>query len=217
MDRLICGDVGFGKTEVAHPRGLRRGDVGGAGGGGRADDAAGAAALQDLRRAVPRACRIEVRPLSRFVVGQGGRARRARGWPKGTVDIVVGHPRGAGQAGEVREPRAAGHRRGAAFRGGAQGAAEGAALGHPRPDADRDADPAHAADGAVGGAGAVGDRDAADRPAGDPHLRQRVRHDDRARGAAARALPRRAGVLRRAAHRRPARDRGVPARARCRR
>ena len=40
------------------------------------------------------------------------------------------------------------------------------------------------------------DRDAPGRPAGDPHLRQRVRRDHRARGAAARALPRRAGVLR---------------------
>ena len=48
MDRLICGDVGFGKTEVADARGLRLGDQRQAGGHRRADHAARAPALQEL-------------------------------------------------------------------------------------------------------------------------------------------------------------------------
>ncbi len=54
MDRLICGDVGFGKTEVA----LRAAFVAAierqAGRRGGADHAAGAPAFQDLHRALPR-------------------------------------------------------------------------------------------------------------------------------------------------------------------
>ena len=49
MDRLICGDVGFGKTEVAMRAAFVAAHVGRAGGGDRADDAAGAPALQELR------------------------------------------------------------------------------------------------------------------------------------------------------------------------
>ena len=211
MDRLICGDVGFGKTEVA----LR---------------AAFVAAMSGMQVAVIapttllarqhfksfserfRGLPVRVRQLSRFVAREGGRGD-ARGAGRRHGRDRDRHARAAGEVGEVPRPRAAGDRRGAAFRRGAQGAAEGAALGRARADADRDADPAHAAAGAVGGARASADRDAAGRPAGDPHLRQRVRPGDGARGAAARALPRRAGVLRRAAHRRPRRGRGVPARA----
>ncbi len=53
MDRLICGDVGFGKTEVALRAGLRRGHVGQAGGRDRPDDPAGPPASPHLRRALP--------------------------------------------------------------------------------------------------------------------------------------------------------------------
>ena len=52
MDRLICGDVGFGKTEVALARGVHRGDGGQAGRRGGADDAPRAPALQDLQRSL---------------------------------------------------------------------------------------------------------------------------------------------------------------------
>ena len=57
MDRLICGDVGFGKTEVALAGEPARGACRQAGGGGGADHAARAPALQHLHRALPRACR----------------------------------------------------------------------------------------------------------------------------------------------------------------
>ena len=54
MDRLICGDVGFGKTEVALRAAFVDGDERQAGRGGGADHAAGAPAHQDLHRALPR-------------------------------------------------------------------------------------------------------------------------------------------------------------------
>ena len=47
MDRLICGDVGFGKTEVAMRAAFVAAMSRHAGRGDRADDAAGAPALQD--------------------------------------------------------------------------------------------------------------------------------------------------------------------------
>ena len=89
MDRLICGDVGFGKTEVA----LRAAFVAAMNGKQVAvvvpTTLAGAPALQDLHRALAR--------LS------GATSRRPRGsspppsWPRvkkgladGTIDIVVG-------------------------------------------------------------------------------------------------------------------------------
>ncbi|MEJ0000534.1 MAG: hypothetical protein WDO13_16070 [Verrucomicrobiota bacterium] len=52
MDRLICGDVGFGKTEVAIRCGLQGGAGGQAGGVPRADDDPGRAALEEPARAL---------------------------------------------------------------------------------------------------------------------------------------------------------------------
>ncbi|MCC5974057.1 MAG: transcription-repair coupling factor [Rubellimicrobium sp.] len=88
MDRLICGDVGFGKTEVA----IR---------------AAFVAAMSGVQVAIIapttllarqhyknfaerfRGFPIQVRPLSRFVSAKDAQATR-EGLTKGTVDIVVG-------------------------------------------------------------------------------------------------------------------------------
>ena len=88
MDRLICGDVGFGKTEVA----MR---------------AAFVAAMQGMQVAVIapttllarqhfqsfaerfRGFPITVKPLSRFVTA-GDAAKTREGMSRGTVDIVVG-------------------------------------------------------------------------------------------------------------------------------
>ncbi len=211
MDRLVCGDVGFGKTEVA----LR---------------AAYVAAMSGMQVAVIapttllarqhyknfaerfRGLPLRVRQLSRFVPAKEA-AETRDGLADGTVEIVIGTHALLAKSVKFKSARAPGDRRGAAFRGGAQGAAEGAALGRACADADGDADPADPATGAVGGAGAQPDRDAAGRPAGDPHLCQRVRSGDGARGAAARALSRRADLLRRAAHLGSRRGGGVPARA----
>ena len=48
MDRLVCGDVGFGKTEVALRSAARHGDDRGTGGSRHPDDAALSPALQHL-------------------------------------------------------------------------------------------------------------------------------------------------------------------------
>ncbi len=73
MDRLICGDVGFGKTEVALARRLRRGDQLEADRDRRADDAARPPARADLPRAIRRAAGQD-----RPVVAHGRRRRAAR-------------------------------------------------------------------------------------------------------------------------------------------
>lgn len=88
MDRLICGDVGFGKTEVA----MRAAFVAALCGAQVAVIAPTtllarqhAKSFQDRFRGFP----LEVRALSRFVSSKAASATRA-GLADGTVDIVVG-------------------------------------------------------------------------------------------------------------------------------
>jgi transcription-repair coupling factor (superfamily II helicase) len=197
MDRLICGDVGFGKTEVA----MR---------------AAFVAAMAGMQVAV--ICRPRCWPASTTAAlpsasGLSGQRRPSRalsaprrprltreGMADGTVDIVVGTHALLAKGGQVQEPRPAGHRRGAAFRRRPQGAAEGDARRNPCADADRDADPAHAATALTG----VRDLSIIATPPVDRlAIRTFIANStaDHPRGAAARALPRRAGVLCGAAHR----------------
>jgi transcription-repair coupling factor (superfamily II helicase) len=57
MDRVVCGDVGFGKTEVALRAAFVTVQAGKQVRGAGADDAAGAAALPDLRRSLRRLAR----------------------------------------------------------------------------------------------------------------------------------------------------------------
>ena len=57
MDRVVCGDVGFGKTEVALRAAFVAVQAGTAGRRARAHDAARAAALPDLRRPLRRLAR----------------------------------------------------------------------------------------------------------------------------------------------------------------
>ena len=85
---------------------------------------------------------------------------------------------------QVPRSRPAGHRRGAAFRRQAQGAAEGDARQRACADADRDAYPAHPAAGAVGRARAVAHHHAAARPAGGAHLHLALRSRHHPRVAA---------------------------------
>ena len=81
MDRLICGDVGFGKTEVA----LRAAFIAAfgrrAGRGDRADDAAGAPAFPQLQRALRRAAgaRRAAVAAGRRQGGEAGQGRARRG------------------------------------------------------------------------------------------------------------------------------------------
>ena len=77
MDRLVCGDVGFGKTEIALRAAVQSRAGRQAGRGARADDAAREPARPDVPRAVrqlPRAGRGAVALL----VVQGARRRSSR-------------------------------------------------------------------------------------------------------------------------------------------
>ena len=213
MDRLVCGDVGFGKTEVA----LR---------------AAFVAALDGFQVAVVVPTTLLARQhFATFTAALQGPARahrpglapgrRPRSSPPSrpasrTAPSTSSSARTRCSARRIAFKRLgpADRRRGAALRRRPQGAPEAAARGRARADADRHADPAHAAAGAVRRARAVADHHAAGRPPGRAHLHLAVRSRHHPRGAAARALPRRPELLRRAAHRRPRRGRRVPGRGR---
>ena len=133
-----------------------------------------------------------------------------KGIADGDVDIVVGTHALLGKAIKFRDLGLLDRRRGAAFRRQPQGAAEAIAGAGARADAERDADPAHAATGADRRARSLDHRVAAGRPPRGAHLRGAARSPDDPRGAAARTLPRRAGVLCRAADRGPRRRQGFP-------
>ena len=158
MDRLVCGDVGFGKTEVAVRAAFavaleRPPDA-------RAlpDDDPRGAALEHLPRALPRLPgprrdglalpqprRTDADP-GRLPRGEGRRPRRDAPDP-----LARRHP---------EEPRARRPRRGAAFRGRAEGAASVAAARGRRARALGDADSAHAPHVALGPARHLDHRDA---------------------------------------------------------
>ena len=197
MDRLVCGDVGFGKTEVA----LRAAFVAAMAGEQVAvvvpTTLAGAPALSRLSPNASPAFPLKVRQLSRFVDAKEARETK-EALADGTVDVVVGTHALLAESitfkrlglvivdeeqhfGVVHKERLK----------SAQGRC-------PCADPDRDAHSAHPATGAVGRARSVADHHAADRPAGGAHLRHAVRSAGGARGAAARALSRRPELLCRA-------------------
>ena len=114
MDRLICGDVGFGKTEVA----MRAAFVAAMSGVQVAVIAPTTLLARQHTTASPNgsgAFRCRCGQLSRFVSAQG-RARHARRAGARHRRYRHRHPCAAGQGHPVSESRPADHRRGAAFR-----------------------------------------------------------------------------------------------------
>ena len=88
MDRLICGDVGYGKTEIAVRAAFKAVQDGKQVAVLSADDAAGPAALLHVLRAYA-PFPVTVKPLSRFQ-GSAETAETLRGLADGTVDVVIG-------------------------------------------------------------------------------------------------------------------------------
>ena len=115
---------------------------------------------------------------------------------EGKVDVVIGTHRLLSNDVHFKDLGLARRRRGAALRRHAQGAAQAAAHAGRRADADRDADPAHAAHGAHRAARSVDHHHAAGRPPRHPHHRRALRRRLRRRRRQARAGARRAGLLR---------------------
>ena len=185
MDRLVCGDVGFGKTEVAV----------------RAAFAVAVNGKQVLMLAPTtilaeqhwntfrerfRDFPVRVEMVSRFrapkEVKAGARRLQRRQGRRAHRNASRAQPRRDPEGARSRRAR-----RGAALRRRAEGAAEVAAPRGRRADAERDADPAHAAHVALRDARHLDHRDAARGPPPDPHDGRRVRRGaDRAGAASAR-------------------------------
>ena len=170
MDRLICGDVGFGKTEVAIRAAFKA-----------VQDGTQAAVLAPTTllasqhaqtfadRYAPYPVRVEL--LSRFLSPAQQRAV-VQGLADGSVDVVVGTHRLLAQDVAVQGARPPGRRRGAAVRGLAQGDDQAHGRGRRRADADRQPDPAHAGDGPDRDPRPLHGQHPAGRPAAHPHLRR---------------------------------------------
>ena len=211
MDRLICGDVGYGKTEVALRAAVKAGLRRQAGADAGADDDPRPAALRHVRRAPARPA---VRGRARLALPRRRRPARGRQALRRGQDRHPDRHAPAALARRAREgARAAGGRRGAALRRQAEGA-DAPAQAQGRRDLDeRDADPAHAADVARRPARHQRDRDPARGPPAGQDLRRRVRRAARQAGARARGRARGPGLLPAQPRRRHRGDRRAAARA----
>ena len=89
MDRLLCGDVGFGKTEVAMRAAFKAVDT-----GYQVAVLVPTTILAEQHRRTFRARMAEfpfqIAALSRFCTAQGAAAAFWPAWPTGSIDIVIG-------------------------------------------------------------------------------------------------------------------------------
>ena len=126
MDRLVCGDVGFGKTEVALRAAFVAAMAGHAGRAGRARPPCSPASISTTSPSASRASRS--RSAGSRASSPPTEAKETReGLADGQDRHRHRHPRAARQGRRVQEPRPGHRRRGAALRRHPQGAAEGAA------------------------------------------------------------------------------------------
>ena len=211
MDRLICGDVGFGKTEVA----LRAAFIAAMAGAQVAVVVPTTLlARQHYRSFTERFAGLPLRDRAAVAAGrrQGGAARSRRSSPTARIDIVDRHACAARQ-GCAASPISA-----SLIVDEEQhfGVAQKEKLKQLKADVHvltltATPIPRTLQLALSGRARDEHHRDAAGRPAGGAHLRHAVRSGGGPRGDPARARPRRADLLCRAAHRRSRRG----ARASC--
>jgi transcription-repair coupling factor (superfamily II helicase) len=110
MDRLVVGDVGYGKTEVALRAACNRGLVRQAGSHRGSDHGAGAPAYRDL----PQALRRSGSRSPAFPPVLAARREPKKGLADGSIRIVIG-TRVAGKERRIPGSRPCRHRRGAAI------------------------------------------------------------------------------------------------------
>jgi hypothetical protein len=193
MDRLVCGDVGFGKTEVAMRAAFKA-----------VQDGKQVAVLVPTtllaqqhfqtfsERFAGYPVRVEV--LSRFLTPprprRWSRAAHRRGRRRHR------HPPAAVGGRRVQGPRPAGGRRGAALRRQPQGAIKQLQDRRRRAHLTATPIPRTLEMSLTGIRDLTPAQHAAGRPPADPHLRRRVRRPGRGRGHPARAAARGPGLLR---------------------
>ena len=116
MDRLICGDVGYGKTEVAMRAAFKAVMDGQAGGGAGPHDRAGRAALPapSRERFARLPGQVDIAVAVPHAGQTGGDGRRTLA--SGTVDVVIGTHRLLSEDVTFKDLGLRGHRRGAALR-----------------------------------------------------------------------------------------------------
>jgi transcription-repair coupling factor (superfamily II helicase) len=157
MDRLVCGDVGFGKTEVA----MRAAYIAVAAGKQVAILVPTTLlAEQQFQNFTDRFSQFPVKivELSRFRSPKEV-ASSLEGLADGQDRHRDRHPQADPEGRPLQEPGPRDHRRGAPLRRAPEGGAEAPAKRGGRADAHRDAHPAHARDVARGATRLLGDRD----------------------------------------------------------
>ena len=179
MDRLICGDVGYGKTEVALRAAFKAAERRQAGDVPRARRRSSPSSTSAPSPSACATTRSRIEMASRFR-SPAEVQRRGQGLHRGQGRHPDRHPPAALARRAPEGPRPADRRRGAALRRQAEGAPAPAAAAGRRAVAVGHADPAHAADVARRPARHLGDRDAARGPPPGAHLRRRVRRGPRA-------------------------------------
>ena len=124
MDRLLCGDVGYGKTEVAL-RAVMKCILDGK----QAAILVPTTVLAQQHYATAmsrfRSFPVTVEVLSRFRTRQADQAKFWSGRRRRKIDLLIGTHRAAGEGSGVQGSGAARHRRGAALRRDPQGEAPG--------------------------------------------------------------------------------------------
>ena len=166
MDRLVCGDVGYGKTEVAIRAAFKADHGSQAGGGPRADHRVGGATLPTPSANASPHFRSKIALLSRFR-SKAEQKETLRELQAGSVDHRHRHAPAAAERRRIQATGPRHHRRRAAFRRHAQRTAQGNASVRRRAHAFGHSHPAHAAHGDGGRTRDVAHPNRAEQPGGD--------------------------------------------------